>query len=53
MTTKRNRELIEKLNRDNRKLNELHKSWIELARGQMVMGFMFVIALIIIYLVAI
>lgn len=42
------RKMVKKLNDDNKKLNDLHKSWIELSKLQILVGICFVIAIIVI-----
>lgn len=45
--TEQQKRLIKKLNEDNKKLNELHKDWIQYAHAKILIGFILILALIV------
>lgn len=50
MNEQEKKEFLKKLNEDNKNLAEAHKSWIEYSKGRILIGILFVIVLIALYL---
>lgn len=44
---KKQKDLIDKLNKDNKNLSEVHQSWIEYSQGKILIGVILVVILIV------
>lgn len=50
MNEQEKKEFLKKLNEDNKNLSDAHKTWIEFSKGSMLIGILFVIVIIVLYL---
>ena len=49
--TDEQKKLVEKLNKDNKKLNRIHQTQVEYAKCKVVLGILIVIVLIVLYVI--
>lgn len=50
MNEQEKKEFLKKLNEDNKNLTDAHKSWVEFSKGSMIIGFLFIIVILVLYL---